>query len=203
MSFILSEDQALKQVLQGITVTDEKNATRSVQVWFAMPDIEVRTQSFPFITVELLDTNWASYRQMSGEIVDSDLQGTREPHSNQSYVYYTPVAWDLVYQITSYARHPRHDRAIMAYLLNRVFPSKRGALPIYDDLGTHVGSRHMMLEEFIKRDTIEEGRRLYRNVFTVTVTSESSALVDTPTPNVETVFLNTETTYIPSKLQAP
>ncbi len=40
MSFIIAEDQALKTLMQGITVSDEKNNTRSVQAWFSNPDTE-------------------------------------------------------------------------------------------------------------------------------------------------------------------
>lgn len=200
MSFLVSEDEALKQKLKGIIVSDEKNASREVQVWFAKPDIESKNQSYPYITVELLDSNWAGYRQHSGQIVDTDAQGTVAPVGRKTYTYEMPVAWDLVYQVTSYARHPRHDRLILAHLLNRVFPSRRGFLAIYNDLGTEVGYRHLILEEFTKRDTVEDGRRLYRNVFTVTVSSEGTVFAEGPTPAVETVFINAETDHIPDDL---
>lgn len=200
MSFITSEDEALKALLRGIVVADEKNGTREVEVWFTKPDVESRSQSYPFITVELLDFTWASYRQASGLIVDSDAQGTITPTADSAYTYETPVAWDLVYQVTTYARHPRHDRAIMAHLLNKVFPAKRGYLAIENDLGTETGYRHLFLEEFTKRDAVEDGRRLYRNVFTVIVSSEGTADLKGPTPEVQEVFLNSETTHIPDGL---
>lgn len=200
MSFIVSEDEALKNVLKGFVVADEKNGSREVEVWFAKPDIETRNQSFPFITVELLDFTWANYRQASGIVVDSDYQGTESPTEGFSYTYETPVAWDLTYQITTYARHPRHDRALMAHLINKVFPSQRGYLAVTNDLGTETGYRHLILEEFTKRDTVEEGRRLYRNVFTVTVSSEGTADSNGPAPVVQTVFLNSETNHIPDGL---
>jgi len=92
-----------------------------VGVWFANPDVESRNQSYPYITVELLDFDPATYRQTSGIFEDNDLQGTIAPSGNISYKYEIPVAWDLVYQVTSYSRHPRHDRAIISYLLNNVF----------------------------------------------------------------------------------
>lgn len=203
MSFILSEDLALKTLLTGITVTDEKNSSRSVGVWFANPDVESRTQSYPYLTIELLDFDPATYRQHSGIFEDNDFQGTIAPSGATTYKYEIPIAWDLVYQITSYSRHPRHDRAIISYLLNKVFVSKRGYLAVPNDLGTETSYRHLMLEEFVKRDTIEDNRRLYRNVFTVTVSSEGTAASYTTTGTaVSTVNINKKTTAdIPSGQQ--
>ena len=201
MSFILSEDLALKTLLTGIVVADDKNATRSVGVWFANPDLESRAQSYPYITIELLDFDPATYRQHSGIFVDNDLQGTIAPVSGTDYVYEIPIAWDLMYQITTYSRHPRHDRAIIAHLLNKVFVSKRGYLAVPNDLGTETSYRHLILEEFTKRDTIEDNRRLYRNVFTVTVSSEGTAASYTTTKEVSTVKINTVIDDIPSGQQ--
>jgi len=203
MSFILSEDLALKTLLTGIVVADDKNATRSVGVWFANPDLESRAQSYPYITIELLDFDPATYRQHSGIFVDNDLQGTITPVTGTDYIYEIPVAWDLMYQITTYSRHPRHDRAIIAHLLNKVFVSKRGYLTVPNDLGTESSYRHLILEEFTKRDTIEDNRRLYRNVFTVTVSSEGTAATYTTSGNtVSTVKINKATTAdIPSGQQ--
>ena len=191
MSFILSEDNALKSLLTGITVADEKNSARPVGVWFANPDVESRAQSYPYMTIELLDFDPATYRQHSGVFQDSDLQGTIAPSGNITYSYEIPIAWDLVYQITTYSRHPRHDRAIISHLLNKVFISKRGYLAVPNDLGTETGYRHLILEEFVKRDTIEDNRRLYRNVFTVTVSSEGTvASYATSQNTVSTVNIN-------------
>lgn len=203
MSFILSEDLALKTLLTGITVADEKNSARSVGVWFANPDVESRSQSYPYITIELLDFDPATYRQHSGLFQDNDAQGTIAPSGTTTYTYEIPIAWDLVYQITTYSRHPRHDRAIISHLLNKVFVSKRGYLAVPNDLGTETSYRHLMLEEFVKRDTIEDNRRLYRNVFTVTVTSEGTvANYATSTIAVSTVNINKKTTAdIPSGQQ--
>jgi hypothetical protein len=201
MTFIVSEDEALKGKLQGFTVADEVNGSRPVEVWYAMPDVELRKQSFPFITIELIDATPAAYRQTAGINLDPDAQGTIAPVEGTVYSYEIPVAYDLSYQITTYARHPRHDRAILAYLLTDVFPAKRGFLAVTNDLGTETSYRHLFLEEYVKRDTVEDGRRLYRNVFTVTITSEAKAqTVQGTIPS--SVTLNTTTTHIPSDKQA-
>jgi hypothetical protein len=202
MSFILAEDLALKTLLGGITVTDEKNNSRAVGVWFANPDVESRSQSYPYITIELINMEPAKDRQHSGIFEDNDLQGTIAPTSGFTYFYESPVTWKLIYQVTTYARHPRHDRTILAYLLNNVFLSDRGYLPVPNDLGTETGYRHLLLEEFVKRDTIEDNRRLHRSVFTVSVSSESDVDSYVYAQAVSTVKINKKTTAdIPSGQQ--
>jgi len=119
--FVIAEDLALKTMLQGLTVGDEKNSARAVKVWFGYPDVEVRAQEFPFITIDLIDIVPANDRQTSGRLYDGDYRGTVAPSGRNSYSYTVPVAYDIVYQVTSYSRHPRHDRAIIFQLLHK-FP---------------------------------------------------------------------------------
>ncbi len=200
MTFIISEDEALKTLMQGIVVSDEKNNTRSVQAWFSNPDPELRNQSYPYVTIELIGVEWARYRQASGYMIDNDRQGTVSPSSGEVFEYEMPAAWDLMYQITSYARHPRHDRAIISHLLNNDFVANRGFLPVQNDLGTQTSYRHIILQDFAKRDTVEDGRRLFRNVFTVLVTSESTPTGGDSVAWVEEVLINENPTNIPSGL---
>jgi hypothetical protein len=200
MTFIISEDEALKTLMQGIVVSDEKNNTRSVQAWFSNPDPELRNQSYPYVTIELIGVEWARYRQASGYMIDNDRQGTVSPSSGEVFEYEMPAAWDLMYQITSYARHPRHDRAIISHLLNNDFVANRGFLPVQNDLGTQTSYRHIILQDFAKRDTVEDGRRLFRNVFTVLVTSESTPTSGDSVAWVEEVLINENPTNIPSGL---
>ena len=202
--FIIAEDLALKTHTQGLTVSDDNNQARPVKVWFGSPDVEIRTQDFPFITIDLIDIVPANERQTYGYLTDSDYQGTIAPVSGYSYTYTVPVAYDLVYQISSYCRHPRHDRAIMFQLMNK-FPSKYGYLLVPNELGTETSSRTMFLDGFVKRDAVDGetgNRRLLRNVLSVRVISQMTPLeAATATKQVESVRLNTTTSYIPASLQ--
>lgn len=202
--FILAEDKAIKSLTQGIIVKDDGSQSRTVKVWFGYPDVEIRTQDFPFITIDLIDIVPASERQTYGYLTDSDYQGTIAPIEGQTYTYNIPVAYDLVYQISSYCRHPRHDRAIMFQLMNK-FPSKYGRLIVPNELGTENSSRSMFLDGFIKRDAVDGetgNRRLLRNVLTVRVISQMTPITAaTATKQVESIQLNTTTSYIPASLQ--
>ena len=203
--FIVAEDLALKTHLAGVTVADEKSASRQVKVWFGYPDVEVRDQAFPFITVDLVDIVPANDRQHQGRFTDNDYRGTIAPVNGIVYSYDAPVAYDLIYQVTSYTRHPRHDRAVMYQLMNK-FPSKYGKLAVPNELGTQTGYRSMFLDGFVKRDAVEGetgNRRLLRNVWTLRVISEMTPAVASAVSSkiVATVELNTTTTNIPSGYQ--
>ena len=104
-----------------------------------------------------------------------------------------------MYQVTSYSRNPRHDRAIMFSMLNEKLPGKYGHLIIPDanDSG-NVVARHMFLEGFVKRDQVEDGRRLLRNVFSIRVLSEMTPTqANAGLTQVQSVN-TTSTTYIPA-----
>lgn len=201
MTFVLAEDAAIKTYLSGITVGDELTNPRSVKVWFGYPDVEIRAQDFPFITIDLIGIRESTERQTSGYVYDGNYMGTITPsvdsHGNQNwYGYEIPVAYDLIYQITSHSRHPRHDRAIILQL-NQKFPGMRGHLPVPDQLGTSTAYRHMFLEGFFKNDRAEGengNKRLLRNNYTVRVVSELPlGVVDalTSVNTVNTTFTQT------------
>jgi hypothetical protein len=200
LSFILAEDAALKNYLQNMTVSDEKAPVRPVKVWFGYPDVEVRTQSYPYVVIELVDIVPAHDRQISGVIYDNDNQGTLAPNANTVYRYMTPLPYDLVYQITTYSRHPRHDRAIL-FQMQQKFPSQYGSLLVYNALATESAYRHMFLDGFLKRDQIEDGKRLFRGVYTVRVVSEMTPVTaNAVLSTVRTVEINRVTTNVPHGL---
>ena len=59
----------------------------------------------------------------------------------------------------------------------------------------------MFLDGFLKRDTVEEGRRLFRNAFTVRIVSEMTpSTASNALSTVQTVKINRVTTNIPDGL---
>ena len=191
--FIVAEDLALKSLLQGMVVGDEKNAERPVKVWFGYPDVELRAQEFPFITIDLIDVVPASDRQTSGKMSDPDYRGTVAPEAGYTYRFDIPVAYDLVYQVTTYARNPRHDRALLYQMFNK-FPSKFGKIAVPNQIGTEIGYRSMFVDGFVKRDAVDGetgNRRTLRNVYTVRVVSEMTpAVAATKLASVEEIIIN-------------
>lgn len=202
-AFLFAEDKALKSHLQGIIVSDLKNTSRPVKVWFGFPDVEIRTQDYPYMVIDLYDIQPANDRQSSGFWLDNSHRGTQAPSTTDTYSYYAPTTYDLFYQVSSYSRHPRHDRSIMFSMLNEKIPGKYGHLLIPQDNGVGTVARHMFLEGFVKRDTIEDGRRLFRNVFSIRVVSEMSpAQAAQAVPPVEIINLETTPATIPSGFES-
>lgn len=174
MTFLLGEDSALRQLLQGITVTDQKadglETPREVGVWFGMPDQEIRNQSYPYITIDMLDISRDTLREMRGKVSEEVypylfVGQTAPPNVNLERDLPIPVNID--YQITTYARHPRHDRQLIAALTYDRLPMRFGTLNV-DDYTV----RRLDVLDVTKRDMVEQGKRLFMNAFTIRVSSE-------------------------------
>ena len=201
MSFILAEDAAIKAYFQGMTVADEKAPVRPVKVWFGFPDVEIRTQSYPYMIIDLIDIRAARERQSSGIFYDSDNRGTVAAVPGTVYGYSVPLPYDLVYQVTAYSRNPRHDRGII-FQMQQKLPSQYGTLVVPNELGTESAKRHMFLDGFLKRDQIDsDGKRLFVNVYTIRVVSEMTpSNAENALSTVQTVEINRTTTNIPDGL---
>ena len=173
MPFIINEDEALKTLLQGITVSDGGNSARPVAVYYGQPDKDIRQQSYPYITLDLVGVREDTERAHRGVVNLTYAPEGFTPNRNtdgsinQPVVFPIPV--DLIYQVSTWSRQPRHDRQIMAKLFapGRL-PFRFGQLPIPQD-GTN---RRLDMLGFSKRDTTEGGKRLFSNVYNIRISSE-------------------------------
>lgn len=175
MAFLLSEDKALRDLLKDMTVTDQKaDGTRSVGVWFGQPDQEIRSQSYPYITIDMVDIAEDFTRSMRGRArlpyaADPETIGTDTPWDPDLHDWDTtwPIPVNIDYQITTYARQPRHDREILAQLLYTKIPLRFAVLETDDNT-----VRRLDVLDVSKRDITEQGKRLFVNAITVRVSSE-------------------------------
>lgn len=168
MPFIINEDKAIKTMLAGITVSDSGNPARPVGVWFGQPDLEIRAQSYPYLTIDFLGYSEDFERAHRGEI-----QMPYFPEgaiTTQQYMTEFPIPVSLDYQITSYARQPRHDRQIISVMaLGQRIPLRFGLLVVPEDMTV----RRLDFLGFVKRDTTDEnGKRLFSNAYTIRVSAE-------------------------------
>ena len=172
----LAEDEALKNLLKGMVVTDQRanseGVNRPVGVWFGMPDQELREQSFPYMTIDLIDIAEDRERAMRGTINEKDyayfkyMKPAALPQgkgAKQSF----PIPVYLDYQVTTFARHPRHDRQILSDLLYTRLPLRFGSLSTADET-----VRRLDILDVAKRDLVEQGKRLYSNAIRVRISSE-------------------------------
>jgi hypothetical protein len=178
--FLIDEDKALREKLQGMTVSDQKSASdnqnRNVGVWFGQPDQEIRNQSYPYITIDMVSVDRDTEREMRGLnspwYLDPGNLG-----ENEAYLAELPIPVMITYQVTTYARHPRHDREIIAQLLSQKFPLRFGYLSVptgkVDGSGIPENTlRRLDILGVSKRDVTEQAKRLFVNAITVRVSSE-------------------------------
>jgi hypothetical protein len=180
--FLLGEDKALREKLQGLVVHDQKadgeDTPRQVGVWFGQPDQELRTQNDPYITIDMIDINHDNEREMRGK---TNVPYLTPPQitlgANETYETDIPIPVTLDYQITTYSRHPRHDRELIATLMYSKLPFRFGTLEIPTGINDTQGNpittmRRLDVIDISKRDVVEAGKRLFMNAITVRVSSE-------------------------------
>ena len=189
MNFLLDEDEALRNLLLGMVVTDQKSVTeegpqRKVGVWFGQPDQELREQKYPYITIDMVDISEDFSRAMRGIVkpayiqnptnmvpeTDEDPAVVYDPDVHNWDIHY-PIPVNIDYQITTYARQPRHDRQILAQLLYTRIPLRFATL----DTGPNTvygTTRRLDVLDISKRDIPESGKRLFVNAITVRISSE-------------------------------
>jgi hypothetical protein len=170
MTFLLSEDAALRSWLDGMTVTDQKtatdNVTRQVGVFYGQPDQELRAQSYPYITIDMIDVARDFSREMRG-FTQADYLAPDNLPEHKGWEIELPIPVNIDYQITTYCRHPRHDRELLAQILTLKLPFRFGQLSLDD--GTN---RRLEVIDVSKRDATEQAKRLFVNAITVRVSSE-------------------------------
>ena len=194
--FLLAEDAALKRRLSNITVTDNRNGERLAKVFFGYPT-EESEKFYPFITIDMIDVAFASDRQHS----EVEYYYSPDPELNAaikdrpSYINYFPselnetgmystagsagyvrmdqvVPVDIMYQVTTYCRVPRHDIEMSAHMLRRIFPMRRGFMEIPED-GT---IRRCDLIDWRAANLLDQEagykKRTFRKVYTVRINAE-------------------------------
>jgi hypothetical protein len=178
MSFLLDEDEALRNLLKNMYVTDQKSvtdnvATRSVGVWFGQPDQEIRNQSYPYITIDMIDISEDIPRAMRGRVKPAYLADPETNYNSETenWDINWPIPVNIDYQITTYSRQPRHDRQMLSQLLYTKIPLRFGVLNTGPNT-VYGTTRRLDVLDISKRDITEQGKRLFVNAITVRVSSE-------------------------------
>jgi hypothetical protein len=167
MPFILNEEEALKTLLTGMTVSDSGNPNRPVAVFYGQPDKEIRQQAYPYITIDLINISEDVQRVQSGTVVIPYQPEGWDGVSSLRTPFPTPI--NLDYQISTFSRQPRHDRQILAQLFSiGRLPIRFGTMYVPQDNTM----RRVDILGFSKRDTTESEKRLFMNVSTVRIGSE-------------------------------
>lgn len=197
--FLLAEDEALKVRLSNLTVSDDRNNARPVQVFFRYPEGETE-RIYPFMTIEMIDLVHARNRQHSetelhyyntagGASAPANWQNrpdalTYWPDESSNLSNFTNknnfkilstnefVPVDLIYQVSVFARSALHDRQLSSQMIRKVFPFRRSSILIPAD-GT---SRRLELLDWTTADLLdpESGyrKRIFRKIYTLQMSAE-------------------------------
>jgi hypothetical protein len=176
MPWIDEEDDLLKTKLQGFVVTDARApGGRGVKVWYRHPEMELREQDYPFMVIDLIGVGEALDRAQRGGQMRPTVTGYRPPEytgTTEGRIHVTewPVAMDLSYQVTTYARNIQHDRQMMRAFWTQ-FPGRYGSLGGKASPYVRPFSAQMM--GMVPGDRLDEfGKRQFRKMFTLKVFSE-------------------------------
>ena len=170
--WLLDEDRAVRDLMKNMCVSDHENPKRRVEAWFGHPDQELREQKYPYITVDLLQIQEGIDRVHRGYYWFNDpvwwWKMPPLPSENHYYLTEMPTPIDLDYQISTWARNPRHDRQILQQLITGGRTQVRGGL-------LHTADKRIRRLDYlghVKRDLVESGKRLHTNHFRIRVSSQ-------------------------------
>ena len=170
MPFLINEDEALKQLMKGMTVSDQNDDGRPVKVWFTLPEKEERTIEFPYITIALMDVMEQPERAHRGLVVYGYAPEGWDPSPDgfsDKAEFPVPVA--LVYEITTHTRLAMHDRQLQGQILSTRLPFRFGFLAVEADETV----RELQFIDMRSEDALDANRkRVFRKVYTITVSAE-------------------------------
>ena len=102
--FLFSEDKALREKMQGMLVYDQKadgeTNPRQVGVWFGQPDQEIRAQSYPYVTIDMIDISRDPSREMRGKTKAAYLESRLSANfdsDNQGWETDLPIPVNIDY----------------------------------------------------------------------------------------------------------
>ena len=194
--FLLAEDAALKARFSTLTVSDDRNGSRPVQVFFRYPESETE-RTYPFITIEMIDIVHARNRQHSEtqivypktgiddrvDLLDNPNAMTYWPSrisnmenvsaSGKDFIVsheFVPV--DILYQVSTFTRSALHDRQLSSKMLSTIVPFRKGFIEVPED-GT---VRRLDLLDWTTADLLDSEagyrKRIFRKIYTLQMTAE-------------------------------
>lgn len=191
--FVLAEEAALKFYLSGIQVPNPRGGgeVSEVPVWFRWPESE-RRMAYPFITIDLLNVvpayeRWTSLWNavdqtdyFTGIGANPDREGVYYPgyspgldlDPDKSYYVERYLPYDLLFQVSTFARSAYHDRFLTSRFITDIFPP-RGNFWI-DVEADHVARRCELLQwtSGDSMETNEAAKRMFRKIYTVLMETE-------------------------------
>jgi hypothetical protein len=179
--FIFNEDEAMKVKFSGLVVNDVNapDSGRPVEVIWLDSEVEIQNLTYPSIVICNTGISFDPERASSGwfqlpytpENFDQWISDNIEDVSSSPYWAFTPIPYNIDYQIEVLSRSNKHSTFLTAVLSGPDYLSVRnGYLAIPED-GT---VRRMDLMAGPERQNTHDadGKRIFHNVYTVRVSTE-------------------------------
>lgn len=179
--FLFNEDKAMKQKFSNVVVTDVNapDTGRPVQVIWLDSEVELTNLTYPSIIIcntgisfdaERAHSGWAQLpytpENFTDWISDDNLDVTEAP-----YWAFTPIPYNIEYQIEVLARNNQHSTFLSAVLAGPDYLSTRhGYLAIEED-GT-VRRLDVMSGPERQNTHDTDGKRVFHTIYTVRVSTE-------------------------------
>lgn len=209
--FLLAEDAAVKTRFSGLTVSDDRNGARPVQVFFRYPEGETE-RLYPFITIEMIDIVHALDRQHSEVSIYASTAPASAaasvhfngpnamkywPSSHDDFTQFSATApvvranefipVDILYQVSTYARSALHDRQLSSQMLSSVARLRWGFIDVPEDNTI----RRFDLLDWVTADLLdpEAGyrKRIFRKVYTLRMSAEIPSTTLYASKRVQTI----------------
>jgi hypothetical protein len=201
LGLYVEEDMGLKNLLQGITVTDlnaSANTPRAVPVWFHNPEREERRITYPNIVINFMGERVAHEREHRGYVPVGYryLQNIPLPDPPPSMEY--PIPLDFDYTVTASSRINQHISQ-MSYAL------AMGPLhPRFAQMTCPGGTvRRITVMGVTRTNSMETDKRLFRQIYHLRIPTEIEDPVSLLTTRVRHVVLTILDRYSRTTLWGP
>jgi hypothetical protein len=165
------EDMGLKNLLQGVTVTDlnaSPSTPRPVPVWFHNPEREERRITYPNIVINFLGERVAHEREHRGhvQVFYRYLQNIPLDPDKPVMIEY-PIPLDFDYLVTATARVNQHISQISASLvMGRLHPR-------FAQMECPGGTvRRITVQGVSRTNSLDVDKRLFRQIYQLRVSTE-------------------------------
>lgn len=179
LGFRLEEETALKAKLSGLTVPNANGAPIKVDVWWTLPQRELRTVTYPYIILSYLgvalrrEEEHRGYALVTGFEADT---GNELPVGSTGVLEQYPIPVYLRYQVAVASRSNVHDVLLLQRLLQPdMLPERFG----YLNCPAGIVRRLDVVDTARPADTLTgDKQRLFRKIWTIQVSSELTSPVD-------------------------
>lgn len=179
--FLFNEDKAMKQKFSNVVVTDVNapDTGRPVQVIWLDSEVELTNLTYPSIVIcntgisfdaERAHSGWAQLpytpENFSDWITDANTDVTNSP-----YWAFTPIPYNIDYQIEVLSRNNQHSTFLSAVLAGPDYLSTRHGYLVIEEDGT-VRRLDVMSGPERQNTHDTDGKRVFHTIYTVRVSTE-------------------------------